>query len=107
MLAGATVTKLFTTKQGGGPQDADSLPSVVVFRNEIATAVVATVTNVGVGQYSVQFEVPLNWVDGDSVNGIISATISGSFQQAPICFGAVDSVSANVAEINEHTQPIC
>lgn len=56
---------------------ADVLPSVTVYRNGAATAIVVTVAQLSPIEYDTSFVVPSNAVTGDSWQYLIEATVNG------------------------------
>ncbi|NEP52896.1 MAG: hypothetical protein F6K65_30480 [Moorea sp. SIO3C2] len=66
--------------------DADADPTVVIWRNAIATSIVVSVTRISQGKYSYSFDVPSNWVEGDRVG----CEVSYSLQAQPKTSGIVN-----------------
>lgn len=78
--------------QNDQPINADSTPTVVVYRNGTADgAVSVTVTNVGTGVYKYSFTVPIGYATDDVVQPLISAVIATVTYPAwgePVTIGA-------------------
>lgn len=63
----------------GGAVDADSLPTVAVYKNgTVDGAVTPTVTSVATGAYKYSFTVPGGYAAGDVVQALITAVIGGT-----------------------------
>lgn len=79
MKAGESRTEYFkVTSMPGVGAVADVLPTVVIIRNGIDTAVVTTVTaGVLAGEYRYEFTPPTNWVEGDEIHARLSAIVNG------------------------------
>jgi hypothetical protein len=56
--------------------DADSLPTAVLVRKGVDTAVVVTVVNKETGVYNASVTIPTTYIDGDIVQIRMTATIS-------------------------------
>lgn len=75
---GDELTVQFTTQNpgSGAAANADSLPTGVLVKNGVDTAVVVTITNVGTGIYNASWTIPSSYVEGDEVQIRISATVN-------------------------------
>lgn len=57
--------------------DADSTPTLTVYRNYASTMIVATLGHQGTGQYNSSLVLGSPWVDGDTGYVLVAATVSG------------------------------
>lgn len=78
ILPGGTFAFPFFTRNGSGSLvDADSTPTLVVYRNFASTAIACTLGHQGTGQYNGSIVLSSPWVNGDTGYVLVSATITG------------------------------
>lgn len=84
-------TFTITSPAGTGLVDADSLPTGTVYVNGVANGAVVTVTNLATGKYKASVTLP-SLSAGDTVELMISATISGKAHADVVWKGIGDTV---------------
>jgi hypothetical protein len=77
--AGDQFTVQFTTQNPttGAAQDADSLPTAVLVKDGVDTAVTVTVAHVATSIYNVSWAIPLAYEAGDVIQIRVTATVAG------------------------------
>jgi hypothetical protein len=89
----------------GANQNADSLPSAVLYKNGILNDMVLTVTAIATGVYSAVSVAPFsadgNWLPGDHFVCLVTATVNGVTETAPIANGEIDSLNAYLQKMIE------
>lgn len=76
---GQLVESIFQIEISGVLTNVDPLttPIVQVYRNQLLTSLIPTITNPKTGVYQFSFEVPTNWLDYDQISVWIESEISG------------------------------
>lgn len=78
MYLGQVITDSFVVKNGSGQAtNADTTPTVTVYRNGNGTAEPVTVANIGTGVYTYSFTIPNSWDIGDTISVQFSAAVGG------------------------------
>lgn len=67
----------FTRNSQQALVDADSTPTLTIYRNYASTMLTATLGHQGAGQYSSSLVLGSPWVDGDTGYVLVAATVSG------------------------------
>lgn len=91
------------TPSTGAAVNADSTPTVVVYKNgAVDVAVTPTVTNPATGSYKVAFTAPSGYAAGDIVEALVTATVATVVSPPTSVF--LDSVDTKrVGELNDIT----
>lgn len=78
IIPGGTFSFPFFTRNGSGSLiDADSTPTLTVYRNYASTMIVCTLGHQGTGQYNGSMVLGGPWVNGDTGYVLVAATILG------------------------------
>lgn len=75
----------------GEPTNADATPVITLNRNNVASAVVVTITNPSTGEYGYSFTIPAAWVAGDYLVAILDLEIDSVPVQAGIAEWTLES----------------
>lgn len=77
VLGGTFSFPFFTRNSQQALVDADSTPTLTVYRNYTSTMLTATLGHQGTGQYNSSLVLGSPWVDGDTGYVLVAATVSG------------------------------
>lgn len=99
MLAGQTISAPLLCAVRGVLTSADATPTGTVYRGGVATAVTVTVSQEATGRYSMSFTVPADWLAGERVRLLQSATVQGLPMLRMIDIGEIGALSPTAVQI--------